>query len=46
VPPPHAALKEAWVDFVVAKTAATDKPVTAEEADALSKPELIELYGG
>ena len=45
-PPLHTALKAEWVKFVVAKTADSDKPVSAEEADALSKADLIALYGG
>jgi hypothetical protein len=44
--PRNTALKDVWVAHVVAKTAATEKPVTAEEADKLSKQELISLYGG
>lgn len=43
--PPHVATKDVWVAYVVAKTANTDKPVTAEEADAMNKSDLIELYG-
>lgn len=45
-PPAKVALKEDWVAYVVAKTAATEKPVSAEEADQMNKSDLIELYGG
>jgi hypothetical protein len=39
-PPPKAAPKDAWVDFAVSKGG------DRAEADALTKQELIELYGG
>jgi len=44
--PKDYATKAEWVEFVVAKTAETEQPVSVDEADALSKNELIELYGG
>lgn len=44
-PKPYDA-KADWVEFVVAKTANTADPVSHADADALTKAELIELYGG
>jgi hypothetical protein len=44
-PPAKTALKEEWVNYVVAKTATTNEPVSVEDADAMSKADLIELYG-
>lgn len=38
-PPKHAELKPAWVDYAVSQGA------DREEAEALTKPELIEMYG-
>lgn len=40
------ATKAEWVAFVVAKTADTENPVSEEDAEAMTKDDLIELYGG
>jgi hypothetical protein len=45
-PPKHYDQKSEWVAYVVAKTKDTDKPVSEDEADAMTKSDLIELYGG
>lgn len=45
-PPAKTAPKPEWVAWAVAQSAATDEPLTAEEADQLyTKPELIENFG-
>ncbi len=38
--------KAEWVAFVVASTAGAESPVSEEDAEDLTKAELIELYGG
>ncbi len=38
-PPPHAALKEEWVDYAV------EQGADREEAEAMTKADLIEEYG-
>ena len=43
--PPDVATKPVWVAYVVAKTAGTEKPVSAEEADKLTRDDLVALYG-
>lgn len=45
-PPKHADSKADWVAFVVAKTADGEGPVSEEDAEAMTKADLIELYGG
>lgn len=44
--PKHYDQKADWVAFVVAKTADSSAPVSEEDADAMTKADLIELYGG
>lgn len=38
--------KAEWVLYAVASSAGTDNPVTEQDAEELTKAELIELYGG
>lgn len=45
-PPKTSDTKAEWVAYVVAATADTDEPVSEEDAEAMTKAELIELYGG
>ena len=40
------ASKAEWVAFAVAKTAGSESPVSEEDAEAMTKDDLIELYGG
>ncbi|OFB37968.1 hypothetical protein BA059_16870 [Mycolicibacterium sp. (ex Dasyatis americana)] len=44
--PKQYASKSEWVAYVVAKTADGESPVSEEDADAMTKDDLIELYGG
>lgn len=44
-PKPYASKAE-WVAFAVAKSASGDVQVSEEDAEAMTKDDLIELYGG
>lgn len=43
--PARVAPKDEWVAYVVAKTEHTDSPIAHDEADAMTKAELIKQYG-
>jgi hypothetical protein len=43
-PPPYASKAE-WVGWAVHASQSTDTPITPDDADALTKADLIELYG-
>lgn len=44
VPPPYASKKE-WVGWAVAESARRGDPISPDDAEALTKTDLIELYG-
>ena len=46
VAPKHYDAKADWVAFAVASTAGSEEPVSEVDADAMTKADLIELYGG
>jgi hypothetical protein len=37
--------KAEWVGWAVHKSQSTDSPITSDDAEALTKADLIELYG-
>jgi hypothetical protein len=43
-PAPYASKAE-WVGWAVHASQSTDSPITPDDADALTKSDLIELYG-
>lgn len=46
VRPPRAAAKEAWVEFAVTQRGdGVDEAAAREQAEALTKPELVERFG-
>lgn len=44
VPAPYASKKE-WVSWAVHSSASTDTPLSPDDAEALTKQDLIELFG-
>lgn len=45
VQPKPTASKAEWVGYAVAVSKTTDKPITIDDADAMTKSDLIEKYG-
>ena len=45
-PPQRVATKAEWVDYAVASCAGTDTPLSVEDAEAMTKAELVEQFGG
>lgn len=43
--PKPAASKAEWVGYAVAVSKSTDKPISIDDADAMTKNDLIERYG-